>query len=53
MAGPRRFGTTWWGKAWIDALAGSGSGYESRLPRGRTYARKGQVISLQVGGSGQ
>ena len=36
MAGPRRFGTTWWGKAWIDALEGSGSGYESRLPRGRT-----------------
>ncbi len=50
MAGPRRFGTTWWGKAWIDALEGSGagSGYESRLPRGRTYARKGAVREIDL-----
>ena len=48
MAGPRRFGTTWWGKAWIDALEGSGSGYESRLPRGRTYARRGAVREIDL-----
>lgn len=51
MAAPRRFGTTWWGSAWIAALEGAGTGYESRLPRGRTYARKGAVreIELQPG----
>lgn len=48
MVGPKRFGTTWWGKAWIDALEGSGSGYESRLPRGRTYARKGAVREIDL-----
>lgn len=45
-----RYGTTWWGKAWIDALedAGSGSGYENRLPRGRTLARKGAVREIEL-----
>lgn len=41
------FGSTWWGRALIDAveaLADAG-----RLSRGRTYARAGQVVSLQVG----
>lgn len=48
MAGPKRFGTTWWGRAWIDALERSGTGYESRLPRGRTYARKGAVRQIEL-----
>ncbi len=48
MAGPRRFGTTWWGSAWIAALEGAGTGYESRLPRGRTYARKGAVREIEL-----
>lgn len=48
MAGPRRFGTTWWGSAWIAALEGAGAGYESRLPRGRTYARKGAVREIEL-----
>lgn len=48
MAPAKRFGTTWWGKAWIDALEGSGSGYESRLPRGRTYARRGAVREIEL-----
>jgi uncharacterized Zn finger protein len=48
MAAVKRFGTTWWGAAWINALENAGSGYESRLPRGRTYARKGAVRELQV-----
>lgn len=42
------FGTTWWGRSWVDALERAGPGYESRLPRGRTYARKGAVRELTV-----
>lgn len=40
------FGASWWGKRWIAALEQFGWG--SRLQRGRSYARKGQVISLDV-----
>ncbi|MPZ96754.1 MAG: hypothetical protein GEU96_18060 [Propionibacteriales bacterium] len=38
---------TWWSERFIEVLEGIGLG--SRLERGRTYARKGQVISLEVG----
>lgn len=48
MARRQDFGTTWWGRAWTGALENAGSGYESRLPRGRTYARKGAVRELEV-----
>lgn len=48
MAPLRRFGTTWWGRAWLDALEHSGSSYQSRLPRGLSYARKGAVRELEV-----
>ena len=48
MAPRQDFGTTWWGRAWVDALERAGPGYESRLPRGRTYARKGAVRELEV-----
>jgi uncharacterized Zn finger protein len=37
---------TWWSGRFIEVLEGMGMG--SRLQRGRTYARKGQVISLEV-----
>ena len=39
------FAKNWWAKQWIEALerlVDSG-----RLSRGRTYARKGQVLSIQ------
>ena len=36
----RRFGATWWGRAWIEALEQRASLDPNRLPRGRTYARK-------------
>lgn len=39
-------GRTWWSERFIEVLEGIGMG--NRLQRGRTYARKGQVISLQV-----
>jgi uncharacterized Zn finger protein len=46
---PRRtFGTTWWGKAWLDALERSATLDPSRLGRGRTYARNGSVGPLKV-----
>lgn len=46
---PRRtFGTTWWGRAWIDALEQRARLDPNRLPRGRTYARRGRVGPLQV-----
>ena len=43
------FGASWWAKRWIAVLETFGWG--SRLTRGRSYARKGQVlnIDLQVG----
>jgi uncharacterized Zn finger protein len=43
----RAIATTFWGKAWCDNLE-SYRDYDSRLPRGRTYARNGSVIDLQV-----
>jgi uncharacterized Zn finger protein len=42
------FATKWWGKRWIDTLESFHIG--ARLTRGKSYARKGQVSSLQIGG---
>jgi uncharacterized Zn finger protein len=39
-------GATWWSRRFIDVLESFAMG--GRLTRGRTYARKGQVISLDV-----
>lgn len=43
-----RFGLTWWGQRWIAALEALGAVYANRLPRGRTYARKGTVGDLAI-----
>ena len=43
----RNIANTFWGKAWCDNLE-SYSDFENRLPRGRTYARNGSVIDLQI-----
>lgn len=43
-----RFGLTWWGQRWIGALEALGAVYANRLPRGRTYARRGSVSDLTV-----
>jgi uncharacterized Zn finger protein len=40
------FGASWWAKRWIGAL--ESFGYGSRLTRGRTYARGGAVLSIDV-----
>jgi uncharacterized Zn finger protein len=52
LGGPRlaasraAFGQTWWGRRWLEAL--ERFGWEPRLRRGRTYARTGQVKSLEI-----
>ncbi len=40
------FGTTWWGKRWTAVLYELGMG--ARLGRGRSYARSGQVLSIDI-----
>jgi len=39
-------GSTWWSKRWIKVLESFSMG--TRLTRGRSYARKGQVISIDI-----
>jgi len=43
----RAIASTFWGKAWCDNLE-SYSDFSNRLPRGRTYARNGSVVDLQI-----
>lgn len=40
------FGESWWAKRWIAVLEGFDIG--ARLSRGRSYARRGQVLSVDV-----
>ena len=40
-------GQTWWAKRWIDVLESFDIG--ARLSRGKSYARRGQVLSVDVG----
>src|SRR5579864_8617485 len=41
-----QFGASWWAKRWIAVLESFDIG--ARLSRGRSYARKGQVLSIDV-----
>jgi uncharacterized Zn finger protein len=41
-----QFGEHWWAQRWIAVL--ESFGWDSRLQRGRTYARKGQVLDIDV-----
>jgi uncharacterized Zn finger protein len=41
-----QFGEHWWARRWIEVL--ESFGWDNRLQRGRTYARKGQVMSIDV-----
>ncbi len=40
------FGASWWARRWIAVLESFGWG--SRLQRGRSYARRGQVVSIDL-----
>jgi uncharacterized Zn finger protein len=41
-----KFGESWWARRWIEVLESFDIG--ARLQRGRSYARKGQVLSIEV-----
>ena len=41
-----QIGETWWSKRWIGVLESFGMGV--RLDRGRSYARRGQVVSIDI-----
>ena len=45
-----KIGSTWWSERWISTL--ESFGWDNRLERGRSYARKGQVIEFKLS-SGQ
>lgn len=40
------FGTSWWAQRWISVLEGFDIG--ARLTRGRSYARRGQVVGIEI-----
>jgi uncharacterized Zn finger protein len=40
------FGSSWWAKRWLAVLDSYGLG--ARLTRGRSYARSGQVLSIDI-----
>lgn len=46
--GPREFGRSWWGRAWIEALQHRAQLDPNRLPRGRSYARHNRVDDLRI-----
>ncbi len=41
-----QFGEHWWSRRWIEVL--ESFGWDNRLQRGRRYARKGQVMNIDV-----
>src|SRR5579871_179396 len=40
------FGESWWARRWMAVLDSFGLG--ARLTRGRSYARSGQVLSIDI-----
>ncbi|MGM0649437.1 MAG: SNF2-related protein [Bacteroidota bacterium] len=44
-----KFGQTWWGENWLNAL--SNIDYSNRLPRGRAYAGNGSVKDITIRGN--
>jgi uncharacterized Zn finger protein len=40
------FGSSWWAQRWVNVLESFNIG--SRLTRGRSYARQGQVLSIDI-----
>jgi SNF2 family DNA or RNA helicase/uncharacterized Zn finger protein len=49
MAGKYIFGLTWWGKEWVKAIEKIDID-ENRLPRGRSYAKNGNVLKIELNG---
>lgn len=48
VAGKERmkFGTTWWGKKWVEAVEGIGD--PQRMSRGRAYARANRAFNVDI-----
>lgn len=44
-----QFGKTWWGREWLRSL--TDIDYDNRIPRGLSYARKGNVVSIKLEGN--
>jgi uncharacterized Zn finger protein len=40
------FGKSWWARRWVETLESFNVG--ARLQRGRSYARRGQVLSIEI-----
>ncbi len=49
MAARRKFGKTWWGNAWVEAMERIDSN-TNRLPRGKRYANQGMVREINING---
>jgi len=47
-SGRGSFGRSWWARRWVETLESFNVG--SRLSRGRAYARRGQVTSIDIAG---
>ncbi|MDP5170869.1 MAG: SNF2-related protein, partial [Bacteroidia bacterium] len=45
----KTYGNTWWGQQFLQAL--ERIDFSNRLPRGRTYANKGAVLSVDIKGA--
>jgi uncharacterized Zn finger protein/superfamily II DNA or RNA helicase len=45
----KSYGNTWWGQQFLNAL--QKIDFSNRLPRGKTYANKGAVKSIEIKGS--
>lgn len=46
QSGRRKGEPSWWAERWMDVLRGFNMG--GRLDRGRSYARQGQVVSIDI-----
>ncbi len=51
MAGRKKYGKTWWGNAWVEALERIDYN-TNRLPRGRSYAGGGRVSEIKIDSEG-
>lgn len=47
MARGPELATSWWARRWMAAL--DGFGWTGRLSRGRSYARNGRVLDIEIG----
>lgn len=41
-----QYGRTWWGQQWLKSL--DRIDFTNRLPRGKSYAKKGMVASIGI-----